>query len=107
MKHGDKTRLAILDTGLKLWSLGREPTPSAVATAMGMTRTAIHWHFNSGFKLKEALAEHAIRQGNSRVIVQLIATNHHAVGTMGDLERQTHLNRCRPAPEPEPLQRCV
>ena len=84
----------IIAAGLRLWARGIDPTLSATATEAGISRQHISYYFNSGYRLREALAYEAVRSGNSRVIVQLIGYGHAAVSSMGDLERLSHLKAC-------------
>jgi AcrR family transcriptional regulator len=84
--HGDKTRERILNAGVKLWP---DITVSKVAREAGLTHAAVLYHFPS-FNLKNKIAEHAISINESRVIVQLIASGHPAVGKMPVGERHSH-----------------
>lgn len=84
--HGDKTREKILNAGVKLWP---EVSLSKVAREAGLTHAAVLYHFPMG-TLKNRVAEHAIKTGDSRVIVQLIAARHPAIGKMPVGERHSH-----------------
>jgi len=90
--HGAAVRRKILDEGVKLW-----PSPSArkIAEALGITHSAVLYHFNGMEGLRNAIADHAVINGNSAVIVQLIGANHAAVAQMSDADRQHHLARAR------------
>jgi len=83
---GDKTRERILNAGLALWP---NISVSAVADQIDMTHAAILYHFPNN-SLKNAIAEHAVRTGNSRVIVSLLSSNHPAVKNITVKDRLKH-----------------
>lgn len=88
MKHGDKIKRKILDAGLKLWR--QNPallTHRNVAAAVAITHPAVFYHF---IDLRSAVAEHAVKLEDSRIIVQLMALNHPAVKKMSDADRRRH-----------------
>lgn len=84
MKHGDKVKQSILDAGLSVWAeKGRQAvTTRAIGKAVGLTHGAVLYHFGAASTMVDAVAEEAVRVGNSTVIRQLIATNHPAVNDM-------------------------
>jgi AcrR family transcriptional regulator len=84
--HGDKTREKILNAGVELWPY---ISVSSVARKAGLTHAAVLYHFPT-CNLKNKIAEHAITIGDSRVIVQLIASRHPAIGKMPVGERHSH-----------------
>lgn len=85
---GQKTKEKILEKGLQLWP---DITLQAVAKATGLTHPAILYHF-PGNTLKDAIAEHAIEQGASRVIVQLMASGHKAAEKLSMADKIRHFN---------------
>lgn len=91
MKHGDKVKQMILDAGLILWA--NDPT-SVSAREIGrkikMTHANVLYHFPDD-SLKDAIADQAVKTGNSRVIVQLMAIDHPAVNGMSVRERKKHV----------------
>lgn len=87
MKKSEKTRKLILDTGVKLWP---EVSAREIARRIGMTHAAVAYYFTDD--LKDAVAIHAVRTGNSRVIAQLIARKHKAVRKLNTEERMKHLS---------------
>lgn len=87
VKKSDITKKKILDMGVKLWP---DVTAREIARRLDMTHPSIAYHFGSG--LKDAVAEHAVRMGNSKVIAQLIATKHKAVKSMDCQDKQKHLS---------------
>ena len=88
LSKGEETKLQMLDAGVKLWpnvtarAIGRAMTPQ-------LTHSAVAYHFGSA--LIDSVATHAVKTGNSRVIAQLIATNHKAVRKLSQAERMKHL----------------
>lgn len=91
---GERTRRDILETGVRLWSAGVDPSARRIASELSITHAAVLYHFNS-VALKKALAFHAVKTGNSRVIVQLIGLRDAAVANMGDTERMSHMMASR------------
>ena len=83
---GDVTKLLMLDTGVKLWP---NVTARAIARKIGLTHSAVAYHFKDD--LLEKVAAHAVETGNSKVITQLIAVNHKAVRKMSAADRMKHL----------------
>lgn len=83
-EQGKKTRNAILETGLKLWP---NVTSTTVANALNISHGTVIYHFPD---IKNAVAEYAVKTGNSKVIVQLLATRHRAVKDMPAAERMKH-----------------
>lgn len=91
-KHGDAVRLRILEMGLTLWRV--DPTyvtARRIASELGLTHPTILYHFKTSAALTNAIAFHAVKQGEARVIVHLIAMKHPAVATMPDVERQAYV----------------
>ena len=88
MKKGEATKLLMLETGVKLWP---NVTARAIGRKIGLTHSAVAYHFNDG-ELIDAVAAHAVETGNSKVIAQLIATNHKAVRKMTQSDKIKHLS---------------
>ena len=91
IKHGDRVRLSILEMGMRLWRV--DPTfvsARRIAKELGMTHANILYHFKTTDALKNAIAYHAVREGESKVIVHLIASNHKAIATLSEHERRLH-----------------
>ncbi|MBP5698087.1 MAG: hypothetical protein J6W96_00990 [Alphaproteobacteria bacterium] len=86
-EQGERTRELILQTGLKLWP---NVTPSTIATALNITHAAVLYHFAD---VKEAVAQYALDTDCSKVIVQMLATNHKLVRNMKAPERLRHFSR--------------
>lgn len=90
MKHGEKTRIKILEAACSIW-----PTVNLalIAEAAGLkSHRSVSYYFSTE-ELKDIIADHAVKSGNSRVIVQLLAMNHSAVSSMSAVERKKHLNK--------------
>ena len=83
------TKKKILKAGVKIWP---DVTYQAVADKIELTKQAVNLHFPQG-TLKDNVADYAVKSGRSKVIVQLIATDHPAVGKMSPFDRAKHLNR--------------
>lgn len=83
-EQGEKTRELILQTGLKLWP---DITPSAVATKLGISHATVLYHFPD---IKEAVAQYALDTDCSKVIVQMIVSNHKLTRKMSGQERLKH-----------------
>lgn len=82
MTHGDRRRTQILEAGLSLWP---GVTARNVAKSIGITHSAVLYHFGTSEALKDAVAAHAITVQCDRVIPMLIVAKHSAaeVLTMG------------------------
>lgn len=86
MKHGEKTRQKILETGLEMWLKNpNSVTANGIAKRMGLVHSAILYHFPDG--VKDAVAAYALEQGNAQVIAQLIVNRHELVAGMSSAER--------------------
>lgn len=83
-KQGEQTRESILETGLKLWP---NVTPTSIANTLNISHGTVIYHFPD---IKNAVAEYAVKTGNSRVIVQLLAMRHKAVKDMNAVEHIKH-----------------
>lgn len=81
---GEQTKEEILKAGLELWP---DVTPSTIAAKLGITHAAVLYHFSN---VKEAVAQYAVDNDCSKVIVQMLATNHKLVKDMPAAERLRH-----------------
>lgn len=89
MAKGTKNR--ILEAGIALWLENpKKVNATCIAKAIGLTHGAVLYHFPNG--VKNAVAEYAVLIHESRVIVQLIASNHPAVQGMSRADIRQHLN---------------
>lgn len=70
-------------------------TFSRIAERLHTSAQRIYYHFPGGHKeLRDKVIEHALKEGNSRVIVQLIAMKDPAVKELSPGVRYKHLNQC-------------
>lgn len=94
---GARTKLAILETGLRLWRV--DPayvTARRIGRELDMVHSGVLYHFPRGERsLKDAIAFHAVQQGEARVIVHLIAANHKAVASLDDKQRLEFMRLAR------------
>lgn len=86
--HGERRKTEILQAGLRLW-----PDVSArnIGRHIGMTHTAILYHFGSAAALRDAVAVHAVRCADARVIPALLVERHAAVAGMSIADRAAYL----------------
>lgn len=92
MKHGERRKAEILDTGLQLWRQGQiVPTARAIAKSLGMSHTSILYHFKDSESLKEALAGHAVRMRDPVIVPMLIAARNNAAAILTDAEKSAFL----------------
>ena len=75
MKAGERTRQAILRTGLALWCADPLKPVSArkIGQEMGITHGAVLYHFKTSDKLRDALASEARRTGAVELVGVLTA----------------------------------
>lgn len=83
-QQGENTRTRILESGLKLWP---DVTASAIATKLGISHATVLYHFPD---IKEAVAQYALDSNCSKVIVQMLASNHKLTRNMSGSERLRH-----------------
>lgn len=97
MTAGERTKLSILEMGVRLWRV--DPayvTARRIARELGITHGNIGYHFSRGERsLRDAIAYHAVEQGEARVIVQLIAINHKAAAGLDDQQRLEYMRLAR------------
>lgn len=89
MSKGIKTRQAILDEGMKLWP---DVSSREIGRRIGVTHAAVAYYFDNRSKLRDAIAQHAVKTGNVRVIAQLIAVKHPSVESLSAKYRSKILN---------------
>lgn len=94
MKHGDKIKDKILEAALGLWcSDPKKMTTRNIAEKINMTHGTVVYHF--GDTLRDSVAEHAVKRGESRIIVQLMALDHPAIQALTKRERAWHSAQVR------------
>lgn len=89
-------RNSILYVGADLWANGIRPTPAAIAVRLGVSRAAVLYYFRTTRQLHDAIARYGVNNGNSRLIVQLVAIDHTAVAGLSDILRSHHFSMISP-----------
>lgn len=90
MKHGDRRRAQILEAGLAMWP---DVTARSIAKAIGLTHSAVLYHFKSSDSLREAVAIYAIAVRCERVVPMLIVGKHVAANALTQTERADFLSQ--------------
>jgi len=90
--HGAKVKAAIIAAGLVLWR-DDPATLSArkIGQRVGMTHSAILYHFGSAEALRHAIAVEAVRIGDQVIVPQLITARHPAVAALTADQRAAYL----------------
>lgn len=84
------TKDKILNAGIDMWLENPlSVTANGIASKIGLTHGTVLYNFPNG--VRNAVAEHAVKIGNSRIIVQLIALNHESIITLSAIEKSKHL----------------
>jgi len=91
MGYSKKVKEEILSKGLQVY----KDDPARlnnhhVAKELNISNAKIHYHF--GKDLKEAVLKYAVEQGDSQVIVGLIASKHVLVEELTSAQKQKHLD---------------
>lgn len=96
-KHGERVKRRILEMGLQLWRVDPSyVTARRIASELNMVHSNVLYHFGGHTAaLKDAIAFHAVKQGESRVIVSLIAMQHKAIAHLSDAQRLEHMQAAR------------
>ena len=90
--HGERIKAAIIATGLDLWRVDPASVSARrIGQTLGMTHGAILYHFGSTGALKMAIANEAVRTGDSIVTPLLIVSNHPAAASLTAEQRQAYL----------------
>lgn len=79
---GEKRKQAILDTGLALWREGGEQAVQAraIGNMLGITHSGVLYHHNNSVDaLRRAVADYAVMRRDTKVIRQLITSEHPSV----------------------------
>lgn len=93
--HGQRTKAAILATGLTMWREdSRSVSARGIGTALGLTHSAVLYHFGSSDGLRDAIAAEAVRTGCVVIVPQLITARHAAVADMAPSDRARYLTEC-------------
>lgn len=92
MKHGDRRKAQILEAGLQLWHDGESNvTARGIAKLLGMTHTAILYHYKNSDELKLSIARHAVVSKDRTVLPMLIVSRHPSVAHFTDADRDFYL----------------
>jgi AcrR family transcriptional regulator len=95
MKHGERMKRLILDTGLRLWKENPEfVSARRIAKEINKNHASILYHFPKN-SIRDAVASWAIIQGDSKVIVYLILEKHSSVESMSEAKKKFHLSAVR------------
>ena len=93
--HGQRTRAAILATGLVLW---RDDPMSVsarkIAKRLGITHGAVLYYFDNADGMKAAIAAEAVRAGDTVIVPMLIASRHPAADCLSASDRRRYLAGC-------------
>jgi AcrR family transcriptional regulator len=79
MTHGNRKRNEILVAGLAMWP---NVSARAIGRAVHLSHSAVLYHFKNSDDLAMSIARYAIETDASKVIVQLLASDHPAVSDM-------------------------
>lgn len=94
MKHGERRKAQILETGLELWRTSpANVSARQIAKMLGMTHTAVLYHWKTSDALKLAIADHAIRMRDPIVVPMLIVSKHPAISILSNTERMDYLSQ--------------
>lgn len=84
----DEIKTKILNVGMRHWPV---INARAIGRDIGIAHSNVLYHFTDIETLRNAVADAAVRAGNSRVIAQLIIERHKAVASMSDQDRKRHM----------------
>lgn len=92
MRHGDRVKAEMLEVGLQLWRTHSSlVTARAIGQRMGMTHTAVLYHWKTTGALKAAIAQHAVAVRDPVVVPMLIVERHPSVAGLTADERAAFL----------------
>ncbi len=85
----------ILTAGLEMWAHDRQvPTVRALAKKIGVTHSAILYHWKKVSLLQAALAVAAVTRQDPIIVPILIVMGHPAVSLMASVDRERFLMTC-------------
>ena len=91
LSYSETVRKDILTKGLEIFKADpAKLNHHFVAKELGISNAKIHYHF--GTDLKHAVLSYAVEQGDSHVVVGLIASKDRMVAHMTKAERQKHID---------------
>lgn len=88
MTHSKKKKHQILVAGLAMWP---DVSARAIGRAINLSHSAVLYHFGNSEALAMAIARYAIEVEASKVVVQLLASDHPSVAGMDVELRQQYL----------------
>ena len=95
LTHGQRVKASILAVGVELWVEGvSNVTARQIGKVLGLTHSAVLYHFTNADGMRAAIASEAVRRGDRRVVPQLIASRHPAIEGMTADDRQRYLAGC-------------
>ena len=86
--HGARVKQRILEAGVALWP---RASSRAIGRAVGLSHTAVLYHWNGIEGLEHAIAAHAVEIGDMRIVPVLITTKHPAAAKLTGRERSRYL----------------
>lgn len=91
--HGGRVKEAILAAGIALWRDHGHAAASArkIGKTVGLTHSAVLYHFGSAALLRDAIAHRAVHQQDDVIVPQLIGLRHGAVQCLSDADRQRYM----------------
>lgn len=93
--HGERTKAAILAAGVRLWGeTCVPPGASAIGKALGLTHSAVLYHFRAVAPLQDAIAAEAVRLCDAKVVPLLIASRNPAAATLSSVDRRRYMSGC-------------
>lgn len=93
MKHSEKIKERILEAGIRIWlDDPMKVTARNIAKSIDMQHPTILYHFGKK-GIRNAIAEHAVKNGYSKIIVQLIASCHPSVADLPKSAKNRHIKQ--------------
>lgn len=91
--QGDKSKVAIIRTGLELWRENGEKAVTArgIGKRVGLSHAGVIYHFGGVGALLDAVKREAINQGDKQIIPQLIVSGDPLVAEWTQEQRQAWL----------------
>lgn len=91
--RGEQVRAAILQTGLALWRVdASKVTARGIGEVLGLTHAGVLHHSGTSAKLRDAVAQYAVKMRDPIVVPQLIVARHPAAASLSDAERRELLS---------------
>lgn len=95
MKHGEQIKSRIIATGLGLWRDDpAKVSARRIGQTLGLTHSAVLYHFGTTEAMRAAIAAEAVRIGDSVIVPLLIASRHPAAAGINAADRARFLSAC-------------